>query len=173
MLIDEFLPESDIAVRHGIDVSAPPARVWRAVRSVDLNASAVNRWLFRARGLFRQGSLSIDDLLDLGFVLLGEDRPQELLLGLVGRPWLPLGGPVRVTPEGFRTFRRPGYARIAWNFSLRPRGGKTRVETETRIRCTDEQARRFFGWYWGMVGPFSAVVRTQALKQIRRRAESG
>jgi hypothetical protein len=173
MLIDEFLPQPDVSVRHGTDVGASPARTWRAVRSVDLNASVINRWLFRARGIIRPGPLTVDDLVRLGFVLLGEDRPRELLLGLVAKPWLLRGGAVSVTPQGFLAFSSPGYAKIAWNFSLRPMGGGTRVETETRIRCTDERALRRFRLYWGVVGRFSGVVRVQALRTIRARAERG
>jgi hypothetical protein len=50
-------------------------------------------------------------------------------------------------------------------------GGGSTVVTETRIVCTDDEARRKFGWYWRLVGPFSALIRRIVLGQIKRSAE--
>ena len=59
-----------------------------------------------------------------------------------------------------------GSARIA-----RP-GGGSRVETETRVVCTDDDARRQFSRYWWLIGRFSALIRRVMLGDIKRSAES-
>jgi hypothetical protein len=173
MLIDEFLPRFEVVQRHALAVDASPAGAFDAVRAFDLAGSRVSRALFRARGLLRPGPLGLDQLLYRGFVFLGEEPPRELLLGLVGKPWTPLGGIVqRLDSEGFRAFDSPGFAKVAWNFTIRGEGGGCRVETETRIHCTDERSRRAFSRYWRLIGPFSGVIRREALRSIKRRAES-
>jgi hypothetical protein len=171
MLVDNFLPAWDVRQVHATDVDAPPPVVYAAVRRLDLGSSSINRVLFAARGLVARG-LKLSDLMARGFVLLGEDPPRELVLGLVARPWTLMGGIRRLDAEGFSRFDRPGYARMAWNFVVEPRGRGSRLTTETRIRCTDVASRRKFGWYWRVIGPFSGVVRKEALLHIKRDAES-
>jgi hypothetical protein len=43
--------------------------------------------------------------------------------------------------------------------------------TETRVLCTDDEARRRFSLYWRLVGPFSALIRRVLLRRIKREAE--
>ncbi|HJV03699.1 MAG TPA: hypothetical protein VJ868_00405 [Actinomycetota bacterium] len=173
MLLDELVPRFEVSQRHALIVDAPPDRTFEAVRSFDLAGSPVSRLLLQIRGLLRPGHLGIDRLLDRGFVFLGEDVPRELVLGLVGRPWTPLGGIVRhLDADGFRAFDRPGYAKVGWNFTVEERGAGSRVRTETRIHCTDERSRRAFARYWRLIGPFSGVIRKEALRSIRDQAES-
>jgi hypothetical protein len=171
MLLDEFLPAWDVRQVHRTAVRASLADVFAAVRRLDLGGSPINRALFLLRGLSPRG-LKLSDLMARGFVLLGEDPPRELVLGLVARPWTMLGGIRRLDAEGFRRFDRPGYARIAWSFVITPGKGEARLITETRIRCTDPASRRKFRWYWRVIGPFSGVVRKEALLVIKRDAES-
>jgi hypothetical protein len=174
MLLDEFVPRFEVSQRHALIVDSPPDRTFEAVRSFDLAGSTVSRLLLRARGLLRPGHLGLDQLLARGFVFLGEEIPRELVLGLVGRPWTPLGGVVRdLDAEGFREFDRPGYAKAGWNFTVETVGSGSRVRTETRVHCTDERSRRAFAAYWRVIGPFSGVIRREALSSIRDRAESG
>ena len=51
-------------------------------------------------------------------------------------------------------------------------GEDGRLVTETRVRLTDETARRSFRGYWLVVRPFSGLVRRSWLKAAKRRAES-
>jgi hypothetical protein len=37
---------------------------------------------------------------------------------------------------------------------------------ETRVALTDEQSRRRFRRYWLLIGPFSALIRRLALRQV-------
>lgn len=172
-LLDDLVPVWDERSVHATDVRATPEAVYAAVRRLDLGGSPINRMLFLARGFPGRGGLRLSDLMARGFVLLGEDPPRELVLGLVARPWTLMGGIRRLDAEGFRRFDRPGYARIGWSFMVRPRGSTSRLETETRIRCTDQASRRKFRWYWKIVGPLSGVVRREALTLIKKDAESG
>jgi hypothetical protein len=184
MLIDEALPAFDDFERHEIEVGAAPARVYLAVRRLDLSASVPVRALFLVRGLpallsrlplpVRGLGLSLDDLLASGFVLLAERPDVEIVLGLVGRFWTPTGGIRRVTPAEFASFAEPGYAKVAWSFAIEPLASeRVRLTTETRIRCLDQASRRKFHLYWLFIRPFSGIVRREMLRAVKRAAESG
>lgn len=182
-LIDDWMPAYDVAADYATEVAAPVERVWAALRTVDFGRSPVVRALFALRSLpgllagrGRRRSLetSLDRLPASGFVLLDERPREELLLGLAGRFWKPTGGVVRVTPDEFRAFDRPGYALATWNFTAEARAdGRTRLATETRVRCTDQASRRRFRRYWRLIGPFSGLIRVEMLRMVRREAESG
>jgi hypothetical protein len=182
MLIDEWMPQWDVVEHHETSVRAPRQAVWQTVRTLDFaRSSPVVAALFALRSLpgllsgrapKRAAGATLDGLLRKGFVLLGERPGEELLLGVVGRFWRPSGDIVRLTAEEFRVFDRPGYAIGTWNFTLADQGDAVRVTTETRVRCTDAASRRSFGRYWTVVGPFSALIRREMLRSIRRAAES-
>jgi hypothetical protein len=184
MLIDEFMPEPQFAERHAVRVAAPPERAWEAVRKLDLRGSLLVRGLFALRSvpaLFsghrpkgRPAGLgsTMEGLLRSGFVLLAERPPREIVLGLTGRFWTPAGGISRVEADEFRAFDRPGLALAAWNFTVLPTDEGSLVATETRVRCTDAAAHRSFARYWRVIRPFSGLIRREALRAIRRAAES-
>lgn len=79
-----------------------------------------------------------------GFVVLQDGR-DEVVAGGIGRFWQPAGGLVRIEASEFRAFARPGYAKAAFDLRVERSGGLTLLTTETRIRATDEAARRNFG----------------------------
>ena len=138
MLIDDALPAGDVAARYTIEINAPIERAFDALQRVDLAQSALIRCLLALRGLsspFRKTALTLADFREAGFILLGEDPPRELLLGLVGKFWTPTGCVQRLDAEGFRGFSQPGFAKAVWNFSLEPLGAsRTRLATETRVQ---------------------------------------
>jgi len=183
MLIDDHLPHADFAERHALRVHAPPERAWAAARRLDLSGSLLVRTLFALRslpGLFggnrgrgeRALGSTMDGLLRNGFVLLDERAPHEFVLGLVGRFWTPTGGIERIDAAEVGVFDKPGMAVAAWNFTILPTDEGSLIATETRVRCTDDAARRSFGRYWRVVKPFSGLIRMEALRVIRRTAES-
>ena len=182
MLIDEFLPRYDFTEHHHVDIAAPVEQVYAALRSADLARSPVVRALFtlrrlptllaRGRGHAPHPSLTIDSLLQVGFVLLGEAPPHELVLGTVGRFWTPAGGPRQIIARDFAGFNEAGYAKAAWSFVLTQRpDGATRLSTETRVRCTDAASRRRFRTYWALIRPFSGLIRMQILRTVKRAAQ--
>ncbi|HEV7588499.1 MAG TPA: hypothetical protein VGO40_10325 [Longimicrobium sp.] len=181
MLIDEWMPVWDVVERHETRIRAPREIVWRTVRTLDFARSPIISALFALRslpGLLSRGprkkalGTTMDGLLRNGFVLLGERPGEELLLGVVGRFWRPSGDIVRLTADELRVFDRPGHAIGAWDFTLAVDVDAIRLATETRVRCTDEASRRSFRRYWTVVGPFSALIRREMLRSIRRAAES-
>jgi len=58
------------------------------------------------------------------------------------------------------------------DYSLAAEGPATRLTTETRIKCLDEDSRSRFGWYWAFIRPFSGLIRMEMLRAIKRKAET-
>ena len=169
MLIDEFMTSWDVVRRHEIQVNASPIDTLAAARQMDLGSERLVGFLLRIRGLPRPARTWMR-LAEAGFIPLA-DTDEELLVGIVGRFWTPGGGLRRLSGEEFCRFDEPGYAKATWNFAVEPVAA-TRLTTETRVLCTDRSARRKFRAYWAVVGPFSSLIRTRALRQIRAAAES-
>ena len=169
-VLDEYLANFDRRTRHHTEIDASPAKVWPLVRRLDLSRSPIIRVLFAARGMGRPGGLA--DLDDMGFTVIQEDPPRELVLGLIGQFWKPSGRLRRVEADEFVSFSEPGYVKTIWGFSLTGvASGRTLLETETRILCTDDVSRRRFGRYWRFIRPFSGLVRRETLRLIRKQAE--
>jgi hypothetical protein len=182
MMIDDYLAQHDVAARYQVDVRAPIEQVYHAVRNMDLSRSSVVRLLFRLRelpALFKPRhsqpglGLTLDDLTRSGFIPLGETPPHEILLGVVGRFWTSSGCIQRLDADGFRAFDQRGFAKAVWNFSLSEREASlTSLSTETRVYCLDDESRRRFRLYWALIGPFSGLIRKEALRAVRRQAEA-
>ncbi len=171
MLIDHFLPKYQTVERHDITVRSTPTEVFGLLSTVDLGRSRVIRGLFRLRGL-PSSVITLRRLQWSGFALLGEITDEELVLGLIGRPWRPSGDLQNINSATFKQFNLPGYAKIAWNFSVEAlTDDQTGVATETRIQCLDRGSYRRFRLYWLVVGPFSAIIRREMLRVIKKEAE--
>ena len=173
MLIDRHLAAPDVRSRHEVEVNATPERVWAAIDALDPASSPVVRVLMALRSLparLTRRAARPPRTLRGGFVLLDQALGDEIVLGLVGRFWSPAGGLLRVEPSAFAGFDLPGYAVAACNVTVRG-DGPVRLATETRVRCTDDAARRRFRAYWALVGPFSGLIRRDMLRAIRRAAE--
>ena len=184
MLIDVFMPGYEAHERHEIVVAATPETVFAAIHRMDVSRSRVIRALFALRGmpaLFRtrrarsqQAALGLDlqGLLKSGFVLLGETPNHEIVLGLIGKFWTAAGGVQKVTPQQFREFTLPGFAKAVWNFSVTPlAASRTLLTTETRVFCLDAYGRRRFRFYWLFVRPFSGWIRLEVLRCLKQQAE--
>jgi hypothetical protein len=184
--LDEFLPEYDVNEIHATHVAASPPEVLAAVRALTsrevrlatvlMSLRALPAAILRPRGRWGRSDRILDaPLLDHftngGFVVLAE-RPDELVLGAVGRFWKLDGEVRRVSPDEFVTFDEPGFAKAVVNFDAQPAGGGTVLTTETRVKLTDDAARRTFRRYWRIVMPGSALIRRAWLRAIRKRAEA-
>ena len=170
MLIDEFLPDYDFVERHDIAIHAAGADIYRAANETDFSESFIIRWLFRLRGLSGQ-NVTLRSMRRSRFEILGETLNREMVIGLIGKFWTPGGGLQKINAESFKRFETPGFAKAVWNFSLDPEGVNTRLSTETRIKCTDAESKRRFGFYWMFIRPFSGLIRTEMLKLIKQKAE--
>lgn len=171
MLIDSFLPAYDFSETHDITIRATAKDVFRTLNEVDLCESPIIRLLCFLRGIIPTGKMTVRET-PLPFEMLGENENRELLLGLVGKFWTLAGGLRKIKADNFREFNEKGLAKAVWNFSLDETGGETRLTTETRIKCTDADSRRSFGFYWIFIQPFSGLIRQEMLKTIKRKAES-
>lgn len=185
-MIDEFLPEFDVVERHQTFIDAPVSRTYAALYSTDFGRSLLVRALLALRALpslllkapgpdssgsQRVQPLTLDTLLNKGFVLLSEHKEKEIVLGTVGRFWTPTGCLENTDAIRFEREDGAGVAKAAWNFVFEQAGKGTRVSTETRVKCADEASRRRFGAYWVVVGPFSGLIRRKMLKELKRSAE--
>jgi len=176
------MPACDVSEFHETTVRAPIQKVYDALRIADLGGSPIVRLLLRLRALpamFTIGGhkrnlhINLDALVKGGFVLLGENPPNEIALGLIGRFWKLSGATRSIIAGEFKAFDEPGYAKAVWNFSLVQEGANlTRLATETRVRCSDDASRGRFRLYWGVIAPFSGLIRREVLRLIRREAES-
>jgi hypothetical protein len=106
--------------------------------------------------------------------MLAEVPNEELLMGIAGRFWRPDGGRcLDLTFGDFVEFARPGYAKVAWNFSLRADSSEeTVLSTETRTKCFGSAARWKFRIYWFLIYPFSGLIRNAILNRVKSDAES-
>ena len=119
-----------------------------------------------------EGVANLDAILKSGFVLLGENAPDEIAIGVIGKFWKLSGGRFCEDAANFAAFDRPGYAKAVWNFSLVDLGANiTRLATETRVVCSDSASRVRFRVYWALIGPFSGLIRREVLRAIKREAE--
>ena len=177
--MDRFVPVYDVRIHHKVNVAAPPEDTYRAARRADLSRSLPVRALVAARtvphlvtGMERPPrALTLDTFIQLGFSILEERPPNELVLGTVGRFWLPSGELLRIPPEQFRSFDEPGYAKGVMTLTIDEHGSGSLLATETRVVATDAAARRRFALYWRVIGPFSGLIRRILLAEIRREAE--
>ena len=180
-LIDDFLPKYDFAEVHEIQVQAPIEVTYQKALDLDLSRSRIIRGLFMLREMpaffssrnrdREKLGLTFVGLEKFGFILLGKNPSEEIILGLVGRFWTPSGDIRRLDIDGFRKFTEPGFAKTVWNFYFSERENQTVLTTETRIACLDDQSRRNFRAYWTFIKPFSGLTRKEILKVIKSESE--
>jgi hypothetical protein len=189
MLLDELMPAWDATrIEHRV-VGAGLDETWAAVLEADflraVRESPAVRALFGLRGAaervvasVRGGAfaepagperLRLADLPAAGeWIRLGDEPPHEIVFGVVGRFWGGTTAWESVDADGFRSFDRPGFARIACNFSLRPYGERTLVSYEARTRATDPRSRAAFLRYWRAVSPGVGLVMRSQLAVVDR-----
>jgi hypothetical protein len=173
-LLDEVLPEFDFRIRHERRVDAPPEWVAEAVDVFRLGRAA--SLLFKIRGVRLPFGSIRDVLTRSGFTVLAEHPGVEMVAGTNGQFWaLREQAHMEAPPDldSFRAFDRPGWAQGAISLRIEPLmdGSKTRLSTETRVRCVDDAARRRFTIYWTLIRVFSGWLRRDFLRKIARIAE--
>lgn len=182
MLMDKYLPHYDFREIHTVQTNSPSRAVFQALRGLTPTDLPLVRILMAIRSVpsllsggasFRSDANTpfIDQIIGSGFLFLGETK-DEFLLGIIGKFWRPAGGlcPDILTAEGFKKFEDPGWAKAAWNFRVEGEGIDRRIQTETRIVCTDGSARRKFRLYWWIVRPGSGMIRKSILNALQQRA---
>ena len=179
--LDEWMPRWQVGERHGIEVNAPPEKVFAAIHAVTADEIFLFRTLIAIRRCGQDGPESIlnlperKPLLDVAtsttFIYL-ENGPREIVVGTVISAPRDATGPQLLTPESFRRKLPPGVVLATMSFLITPReqGGST-LTTETRVYASNAPALRRFGVYWRIIHPGSDVIRRTWLRAIARRAE--
>lgn len=172
------MPRFEVRKRYSRAVRAPAARVWDALESYDVAAdsSPVTRALLRVRGLRPSAGTGRAAFAGSRFTVIAERPGSEIVVGLAGRFWALRESsaldPIR-DAEHFAAYDTPDRAVAAWSFRIEPHGEREcRLSTETRVRCTDDGARRKFKAYWIFIEPFSGLIRKDMLRSIARKAET-
>lgn len=183
MLLDEIMPEYEFGEVHSIRLSASPEAALAAFKEVTPGEMPLVRLLFTIRSLparlmGRQGLPTgktaplYEQMLDFGFVPLGEKPNRELVAGTIGQMFKLRGEtPTIRDAREFVAFEEPGYAKAAMNFFVESADRDTLLTTETRVVTTDSASRRQFGRYWRVIYPGSAAIRRSWLRAAKRRAE--
>jgi hypothetical protein len=175
MTIDDLLPTWDWRSAHATRVAAPPDRAAAAARAVSGRDLPVTGALMRVRMLGRHRVDErpiVEAMARIGLRTLVDD-PLAVVVGGVLAPWRLRGGHQAIgSAAELQAFAAPGWVRVAMAFTVAADGAGSRVATETRIVATDVVARRRFGRYWRVIGPFSGITRREMLAAIRRRAEA-
>jgi hypothetical protein len=156
------------AVRHSRGV-----QVLFAMRAVaERVATAVRRRppVRAAAATLRVGALPLRG----EWVTLGQDWPNEIAFGAIGRFWAGETKWLISDASVFGSFEQPGFAKIACHFAFRRLGdGRTLVTYEARTKATDATSRRAFLRYWHLVSPFVGVVMRSMLATIDRNVVRG
>lgn len=171
-LLDRVMPLYHERASYWVIVQAPTDVVYRAVLQTNLAASVIAKTLMALRSLGRQGpaSFRFGDLPQRGtFFKLADDPPREVVAGVIGPFWKFRGNVIDGDSETFRA-PPPGSAKAAWSFRVDESRDDTRLSTETRVLCADDESRRQFHRYWTIIAPFSGLIRREALRLIRRNA---
>jgi hypothetical protein len=191
-LADELLPVYDVSDSVAVVVDADASTTWDALLATDLIALGRRRPLIAALGGARMLPEVVMKLLhgkpppaspkrltlldtaaipagDGGWITLGERPGRELALGLVGKFWRPVIQYASVTPEEFRDFSTPGFAKTVYALAvdeLAP--DRTMLSAVMRTQATDDDARTWFRRYWTLgVGSGAHVLVHGLLDSVR------
>ena len=180
--LDAVLPVYHFREVHSRTVSASPARVLEAIKTLSADEIRLFRVFTAIRRFGRSGPESIlnpperQPILDVatrtGFINLGE-ADNEVVIGTVVAA--PPGFRPGATPDArwFQELSQPGIAKAAMNFVVADAGsGRTRITTETRVYGTDDQVLKRFTPYWRTIFPGSWILRVTWLRAIEERASS-
>jgi hypothetical protein len=179
--LDRFIPAFQFNEVHTVDVSASVDRTYRAVLDVTPDEISFYRALTWVRRGGSNGPESImnpaagkpllESAVRTGFRMLAQLENREVVFGgFVAAP--PDAARRAWTDTAYIALEEPGFAKVAMNFRLEPRGSAACVlSTETRVYATDAATRRIFKVYWRTIYPGSAIIRWSWLNAIKRRAE--
>ncbi len=167
-LLDKYLPEYTFSEYHEIDINSSIETVYNTSTTIDFSKSRLIHLLFKIRGLPTRKMDLQGFVSDMGFTHLGENKPNEYLIGFWAR--------TKIEPipshEAFIQNTISARIKAAWNFKLEKSGkNKIRLSTETRVLCTSFLTKISFGLYWLLIRFFSGEIRKIMLRMIKKAAE--
>jgi hypothetical protein len=183
--LDQLIPKPRLLEIDDVEVAAPVARVWEAVRHGDLARTPLIRALFALRGLPSRlagaepakASIRIDELVSTpeqpGFQVLVDNPLNEFAVGAIGKVWQPQIPFVHVPDaHAYAGYEEPGEIKVAWAVQVEAiRGEFTRLAFELRVDATSDDAWHAFKRYFLLIGPASRFIRQSALASIARELE--
>ena len=173
--LNSLIPEYQFSEHHTTVVLAKPERVFEAVEAMDLTDSSIAKVLMRLwRIPARIYNKDIPDrfMSVTDFIPLIRTPPGVLMRGLLGGANAP-AEKSSIDADAFRSFDEPGCMKLVWGFWLTDLGDdRVRVDTETRVHCTDKEMLNKFRVYWLIIRPWSGLIRLRLLASIKRDAES-
>jgi hypothetical protein len=184
MLIDNFAPHPDAVETHKVEIAASREAVYHALWTTDVGGAPIIKRLIALRSLpewivypkrrhYQPQKVTLYTLIEAGFGQLAEEPGREVVFGITGRFWRPVGNLLPFRQEDFSGPVPPGLARAVWNFSVwELTTGRTLLSTETRVVCGDTASRLKFRAYWLFIRPFSGLIRRVMLNAIRRESEN-
>lgn len=192
LLIEQVLPVYDAIRREHAVVQGPIEGVYEATLTADFldawRSSFLVRLLFGVRSMGERtvaavrglpleepqapDKLRLTDMTEQGeWVRLGDNPPDEFVFGAIGRFWSGKTSWESINAADFHQFDRPGFAKIACNFSLRSYGAEHTIVTyECRTQGTDPVATKGFLRYWRPLSPAIGVILRAQLAVIARQA---
>jgi hypothetical protein len=179
-LLDQFMPDFELAERHHVRVTAPADVTFAAAADMDLLDSRTIRAIFRARELVMgarpdeaaRPRAFLAQMKTLGWGVLAEAPEREIVMGAVTQPWKADVVFRALPPEDFARFVEPGYVKIAWTLRADAIGaGESVFRTETRVVTTDPGARARFRRYWSFASPGILLIRRLSLGLVKAEAE--
>jgi hypothetical protein len=180
LLLDRFMPNPDLQIRHKIVVRAPAALVLETARTFDLRSTPLVRAIFWLRARILDAKAAAPDwslgfvqvMLRMGWGVLAEEPNRWFVAGTACRPWMADVVMTPILPAQFAAYAEPDQVKIIWTLEAEPLGeARSRFATETRVVGTDGQAQAKFRRYWHRFGIGMAMTRWLLLPAIRCKAE--
>ena len=169
-LLDEILPDFDVAAKYSIRIQASPERIFNILQN-GIPTGTLTRLLMLLRGIpriFRK-----EECADYSFYKLKQSQAREIVIGIIGQFWKPAASTIEINSlEEFLNFQKKGFSKAALNLQIiAQQNGSSLLSTETRV-VSFGSAKDKFGTYWRFIKPFSGMIRREILRKIKRQAES-
>jgi hypothetical protein len=166
--LDAFIPEPRLCEVDSIEVPVPASAAFATVRHFDIASVPFAALLFSLRTASRP-KLSFDDIgrSATGFHVLFDDE-RRLVVGAIGRFWLPKMEFADVPADRFLRFDEPGWGKLAWELRSEETERGARLVFELRLTATDEEAFRSFRRYYRAIAPFSRFFRRVGLRSMKK-----
>ena len=166
--------------RHQTVVRAPAASALETARTFDLRSAPLVRAIFRLRAMIlgAKGPGTdwsrglVEELLQMGWGILAEEKDRWLVAGAVCQPWRADVVMRPIPSDQFAAYSEPGQVKIIWTMEADPLDdARCRFSTETRAVGTDDEAKARFQSYYRRFGVGMVLVRWLLLPAVRREAE--
>ncbi|ONI81303.1 hypothetical protein ALI144C_22555 [Actinosynnema sp. ALI-1.44] len=179
-VLGDFVPLPLGTERHELHIRQSPESVWTALTTLSPGELSTVRLLMGVRtllarpgtGFTAEAPSILDTMADRGWFELANEPHRHVVLGSISQFWRlrPEEWRRKCTPEQFRDYDEPGFAKSASVFELIPTANGTLLRTETRVTAATAATRRKMLTYWRLIRPFSGAIRRVMLRAVARKA---